>query len=101
MSEANVALEKYRVAGKGECAKGDHPDPPLDGFPLLAWSRAHPKLGQMVVHLTDNTASVHDVAVAFAATPDMAAVAARFGTDEHHVAQAVQYATKCAFLVAE
>ena len=50
------------------------------------------------VHTEDGAASVEDVALALIETPDFAALAARFGTSEEHVAQAIAYAVKAGFL---
>lgn len=98
MSSLEAATVELKVKGAGVCAGGKHPDPPLDYYPLLAWTERHAEFGEMVVHLSDQKASVHQVALAFVETPSCDAVAARFGTDARHVEQAVRYATACGFL---
>jgi hypothetical protein len=92
MPEAKIDQTEVRIKAEGVCAGGDHPDPPLDAYPLLAWTKAHPVHGRMVVHTEDQKASVHDIAVAFAETPSLEAVAAKFGTTVDHADQAVRYA---------
>jgi hypothetical protein len=91
MASATVTTAPLHVVGKAECVGGKHPDPPLDDYPLLAWSGKK-------VHTEDGRATVEDLAVAVAHTPDFAALAARFGTTDEHVAQAVAYAVKAGFL---
>lgn len=97
MSAAEIDVAPLEARAEMYCAGGRHPDPPLDDYPLLAWTEAHPRFGRMVVHLEDQRASVHEVALAFAETPSHEAVASRFGTTEGHVEQAVRYATACGF----
>jgi len=98
MPTSEIEFPRLKANGTGTCAGGKHPDPPLDYYPLLAWTERHPRFGEMVVHLCDQSASVHDIAVAFAETPSYEAVAARFGTSPVFVEQAVRYATACGFL---
>ena len=96
MSE--VSLSKVKVSGKGHCNGGANPHPPFHDYPLLAWTHlGHPKHGDGVF-TEDQKASVEEIALALAATPDIAALAAKFGTSEEHVSQAIAYATKAGFL---
>lgn len=88
---------KTRVTARANSVGGVDPDPPLHDFPLLAWMPVHPKHGD-VVFTEDQKASVHDIVIALAETPSFARLAARFGTTEAHVAQAVGYAHKAGFL---
>lgn len=92
MPDANIDAAEIRAAGTGTCGAGDHPDPPLDAYPLLCWTADHARFGKMVVHTEDQRASVHDVAVAFATNPSAEAVAKQLGTTVEHVDQAIRYA---------
>lgn len=92
MPAADITNQEFQLKGECFCAGGMHPEPPVDRFPLLAWSQHHHAFGKMVVHTEDQKASVHDIAVAFAATPSLEAVAAKFGTSVEHADQAVRYA---------
>jgi hypothetical protein len=92
MSAANIANVDLKIKAEGFCAGGMHPEPPIDAYPLLAWTWNHPVHGNMVVHTEDGRASVHDVAIALAQTPNEEAVAAKFGTTVGHVEQARDYA---------
>jgi hypothetical protein len=98
MSAAQIDISDLKAHGEGFCAGGHHPDPALDAYPLLCWSAAHPRFGEMVVHLSDQKASVHDVATAIAEYQSIDALASRFGTDEAHVSQAIDYAIACGCL---
>lgn len=97
MAAADITAVALRVVGEASCVGGKHPDPPLDDFPLLAWSRSHPVHGSKVF-TEDAAASVEDLAVALAETPDLVALAARFGTTDAHAAQAIAYAVRAGFL---
>lgn len=97
MADANITMPAVAATGEGYCAGGSHPDPPLDAYPLLAWTESHPRFGRMVVHLEDDAASVRDVAVAMVETPSLDAVASRLGTTVAHVEQAARYAAACGF----
>jgi hypothetical protein len=61
----------------------------LDGYPLLAHAPAQWGPG---VRTEDVGASVAEIAVAAAESPDHDALAARFGTTPAHIAEAVRYA---------
>ena len=98
MSSAQIDFDHLKVKGEGFCIGGRHPEPPIDKFPLLAWTHNHPKFGKMTVHLEDHKASVEDIAIAFAERPDFAAIATKFGTTEEHARQAVDYAVASSFL---
>jgi hypothetical protein len=98
MPRADIEFEKLKVKGEGFCIGGKHPDPPLDAFPLLAWSQDHPVFGRMTVHTEDGKASVEQIALALCELPDVAALADRFGTSSDHVDQAIAYATSAGFL---
>lgn len=100
MSIMESTTSNLAIHGTGFCAGGHHPDPPLDAYPLLCWTGRHPRFGDMVVHLEDQSASVHDVATSIVEYPSYESIASRFGTTVPHVAQAIQYATACGFLVA-
>lgn len=87
-------IENVQIKAKAEgtCAGGMHPEPPLDAYPLLAWTKHHPLHGYMVVHTEDQRASVADIAIAHAELGSLEAVASRFGTSVDHADQAVRYA---------
>lgn len=88
---ADLDLKKIKVVGTGSCVGGKHPDPPLDDFPLLAWSGKD-------VHTEDGRATVEQVSLALCQTPDYAAIASKFRTTADHVSQAVGYALEAGFL---
>ena len=58
MADANITMPEVACRGEGYCAGGRHPDPPLDDYPLLAWTESHPRFGRMVVHLEREVAHV-------------------------------------------
>lgn len=97
MADANVDLSTLRCTGDAACVGGKHPDPPLDAWPLLVWCPAHAEHGAKVF-TEDGKASVHDLAVALAECPDLAKLAARFGTSEAHASQAISYALAAGFM---
>ena len=80
-----IDLIRLRCAGKASCAGGEQPDPPLDAYPLLAFVDSQ-------VITEDGAASVEAIGLAVAEMPDLAALADRFGTTHHHIAQALEYA---------
>lgn len=92
MPAATIEQVKITAKGEGTCAGGMHPDPPLDAYPLLAWTKHHPVHGYMIVHTEDQKASVADVAIKHAELGSLEAVAAHFGTTLDHADQAVRYA---------
>jgi len=92
-----VSLGSLKCVGTADCVGGKHPDPPLDGFPLLAWMVRHPKHGSKVF-TEDNAASVEDIALAACYTPNYDALAEKFATTPEHVHQAIDYAVKAGFL---
>jgi hypothetical protein len=95
--DAKVDLGSLKCVGEASCLGGKHPDPPLDKYPLLAWSVNHPRHGSKVF-TEDGKASVEDLALSAAESPNVEAVAAKFGTTPDHAAQAVDYAIKAGFL---
>lgn len=99
MPESRVGLDKFSCTGKAECVGGKHPDPPLDKWPLLAWSMSNEIHGSKVF-TEDQVASVADIAMAACETPNYEALASRFRTTPEHVAQAVDYALAAGFLEA-
>ncbi len=100
MVNADIDFSGLKATGKGTCHGGAHPHPPFHDYPLLAWMHeGHQRHGKLVF-TEDQKASVEEVALAFAAKPDLASVAAQFGTTQEHVRQAVAYAAKASFLVA-
>lgn len=96
MSIAKINFDDFKAEAFGTCEGGHHPDPPIDAYPLLAWSALHPAHGSMVVHTEDGKASVHDIAVAACEIHSVEALAAKFGTTEQHVDQAIRYAVASA-----
>lgn len=98
MAEAKVETVKLIAAGVGTCTAGDHPNPPLDDYPLLAWTKDHGKFGYMVVHLEDQKASVEQIALALSENSSYEAVASKFGTSADHVDQAARYASEAVSL---
>ncbi len=97
MADGKADLARFTITGTGSCVGGKHPDPPLDGFPKLAWMVSHPVHGSKVF-TEDQKASVEDIAIAACETPDYEALASRFGTSAEHISQAVAYAVKAGFL---
>jgi hypothetical protein len=92
--DGSVEIGKLHCTGKGFCTGGRHPSPPLHGHGLLCWTHLkHPKFG-FGVYLEDQSASVEQVALELAVTPELGAIAAKFGTSATHVAQAIDYAIK-------
>lgn len=89
---AEIVTETIKADARAICAGGMHPEPALDAYPLLAWTRHHPLHGYMVVHTEDQRASVADVAIKHAELGSLEAVAAHFGTTLDHADQAVRYA---------
>lgn len=79
------------TVSNASCQGGVHPEPPLHYFPLLAWAPGHERHGDSVF-TEDQKASVDDIALEMARNPNIAAVAARFGTTVEHVVQAMAYA---------
>ena len=57
----------------------------------------HPKHGNKVF-TEDQAATVEDIALAACETPDVVALAARFGTTAEHARQAIDYVLAAAFL---
>jgi hypothetical protein len=93
-----VPLAGLKMTGKGTCKGGVNPMPPLHDYPLLCWMRnGHPVHGPNVF-TEDGRASVADIATALPETPDIARLAARFGTTEEHCRQAIAYAIKAGVL---
>lgn len=88
--DINILTEDVVARGEGRCEGGARPDPPIDRYPLLAWAGG-------AVRTEDGRASVSEIAVAFAETPSLDALAARFGTTPHHAAQAMDYAIEAGF----
>jgi hypothetical protein len=94
----NVELSSLKCTGKGHCHGGKTPHPPLHDYPLLAWTHhGHEKHGDGVF-TEDGKASVEEIAMALPEMPSLEALAAKFGTTEEHVSQAVNYALKAGFL---
>ena len=89
--KAEIQFGRIEVVGEASCIGGKHPDPPLDGFPLLAWSGNR-------VHTEDGMATVEDIAISSTKMPDSKAIAQKHSTTEEHVRQAVAYAFKAKFL---
>ena len=100
MASGDVDLSGLKCVGLASCVGGHHPDPPLDGFPLLSWMVSHPVHGAKVM-TEDMAATVEDIARAACETPDYEQLAARFRTTAEHVSQAIQYAIKANFLGGE
>lgn len=61
----------------------------LDGYPLLTFAPLQHGAG---IRTEDNGTPVADIAVAAVQTPDLATLAAKFGTSAAHVADALKYA---------
>jgi hypothetical protein len=61
----------------------------LDGYPLLTFAPLQHGAG---IRTEDNGTPVSDIADAAAASPDLGTLAAKFGTSEAHVADALKYA---------
>jgi hypothetical protein len=97
MSVAEIDLGTVHCTGKADCVGGTFPDPPLDKWPLLAWSSGHKAHGKNVF-TEDQAATVEDIAVAACETPNYEALAERFKTSPEHVAQAVDYAFAAGFI---
>ncbi len=96
MADAAV-LPKLKIVGAGSCIGGKHPEPPIDKHPLLAWMVSHPRHGSKVF-TEDQAATVEDIAIAACETPNLDALAYKFGTTAEHVRQAVDYALAAHFL---
>ena len=93
-----IELSNIKLSGKGTCDGGANPRPPLHDYPLLGWCHTgHPKHGTCVF-TEDQKASVEEIASVAAETPNLQAIANRFGTTRDHVAQAIQYAINAGFL---
>ena len=92
-----IDLSGIKCVGEASCVGGKHPDPPLDGFPLLCWCAAHPVHGSKIF-TEDGAATVEDIAIAAAESPNLEAVASRFGTSADHVSDAINYAIKAGYL---
>jgi hypothetical protein len=99
MADLKVDFTGVTAKGKGSCHGGVHPHPPFHDYHLLAWMHAGHDRHGMQVFLEDQTASVEEIATEFAAGQVVAAVAAKFGTSDEHVRQALAYAVKAGFLV--
>jgi hypothetical protein len=103
MPTGDMHLKPMKLVGTAEAFKrtkqvgGQHPDPDLDDFPLLAWQPGHDRHGS-TVFTEDQAANVHDIAVAYAERPDPDALAKRFHTSVNHIHQAVAYAARAGFL---
>lgn len=97
MPGANVQQSGWKCVGLASCVGGKHPDPLLDGFPLLGWQDPHPVHGKKVF-TEDGAATVEDIAAAVCTVPDYEALARQFGTTAVHVSQAIEYALKPQFL---
>lgn len=69
--------------GFASCTGGQHPDPPIHDYPLLAWAGGE-------VRTEDGAASVTELASA--GTSDIRELSGRFGTTPEHVMQALHYA---------
>lgn len=100
MASADIHAFGLSVTGEASCVGGKHPDPPLDKYPLLAWSVSHPEHGAKVF-TEDGKASVESIAVEAAVSPSFQVVADKFSTTLDHVAQAVDYALRAGFLSRE
>lgn len=61
----------------------------LDGYPLLVFAPIEHGPG---IRTEDNGTLVSDIATAAAESPDFGQLAAKFGTTEAHVADALKYA---------
>jgi hypothetical protein len=99
MVDAQVDFSGLKATGQGTCHGGAHPHPPFHNYPLLSWMHAGHERHGGLVFTEDQKANVQDIAVAFLANPDLAALAAQHGTTAEHVRQAVEYAAKASFLV--
>jgi hypothetical protein len=87
----NIDFGNLAATGEGSCIGGQSPDPPLDDFPLLAFSGG-------VVCLGDGSATVVEIATRRATMSDPRAIAARYHTTEEYVTQAIDYAIKAGWL---
>jgi hypothetical protein len=102
-SGPGLVLKPWKVTGTAEAFRatkhvgGQHPDPDIDDYPLLAWQPGHDDHGS-TVFTEDGAANVHDIAVAYAERPDPDALAKRFHTSVNHIHQAVAYAARAGFL---
>ena len=85
------------VLSNAFCIGGEHPEPPLHDYSLLAWAPKHEKFGKDVF-TEDQKATVSEIAAEFAVSPNIKAIAQKFGTSELHVGQAIAYAAKAGFL---
>ncbi len=101
----NIDLSKATLTGKGSCVGGAkprhdgfHPGLSLDDYPLLAWSHdGHHRHGDSVF-TEDQKASVDEIAKELALTPNLEAIASKFGTSVLHVEQALGYAVAAGML---
>lgn len=80
-----VNFSAIGCSGVGTCVGGSGPDPPIDGYPLLAWSDGE-------VRTEDGRATVAEIDRSSDGTSTLEQVAARFGTTAAHVSQAINYA---------
>ena len=85
MPGARIESSPVVASGAGHCEGGERPDPPIDGFPLLAYVDG-------VVLTEDGAATVRDVKLVVLAAADRATAVAYLGTTPEHVAQALAYA---------
>ncbi len=97
MADAAATIPDLKVVGTASCLGGKHPDPPIDKHPLLCWMVSHPRHGSKVF-TEDQAAAVEDIALDVPLHPTFKALAAKFGTTEEHVRQAIDYAIKAKYL---
>ena len=90
---ANLNMNAASLSARGESVGGKHPDPPLDGFPLLAWVPDHPIHGSEVI-TEDGAATVIDLVDTFRESSDVKLVASIHCTTPDHVQQALLYGVK-------
>jgi hypothetical protein len=88
MAAALIDLKEIRVTGTATVlAKPGAVK--LDDYPLLVYA---PRQHGDGIRTEDSGAAVAEIATAAAETPDLAALAARFGTTTNHVVDAIRYA---------
>ena len=98
MANAEIQLSNIKCIGTASCVGGLALHPALGDFPLLQWSAIDPvHPGKVMTSV--GAATVEDIAIDAATTPDYEVLAGRHGTTVEHVRQAVDYAVKTGFLV--
>ena len=98
MPSIDIGATPYKIIGNAACVGGAvGPEPPICGYPLLAWVPKYRGSGPAVICET-GTASVHDVACAAASGLPPAAIAAKYRLTDAHVRQALDYAIEAGCL---